>query len=140
MSDDALIAAAEKYVLAYADDERDCIRTDVLNAFYQGAKFQRSVAAPTQGADARPVAIYQQSVDANLGIWKDVTEERCDRLLDEKRRIVYAIRDAAPSDAIKPREVKRDSDFSVTVVFSSCRLASEFQRQMIAASAPMEKT
>lgn len=30
----------------------------------------------------------------------------------------------------KPSEVKRDSDFSVTVVFPSCRLASEFEREM----------
>lgn len=50
-----------------------------------------------------------------------------------------ATRDAAPSDAPKPREVKRDSDFSVIVVFSSCRLASEFERQMIAASEPRDK-
>lgn len=39
--------------------------------------------------------------------------------------------DARPV-AISPREVKRDSDFSVTVVFASCRLASEFESQMIA--------
>jgi hypothetical protein len=44
-----------------------------------------------------------------------------------------ATRDASPSDALKPRWVKRDSDFSVTVVFASCRLASEFERQMISA-------
>jgi hypothetical protein len=44
-------------------------------------------------------------------------------------------RDDSPGGAAKPRWVKRDSDFSVTVVFASCRLASEFERQMITAGA-----
>lgn len=34
------------------------------------------------------------------------------------------------NSAAKPSEVKRESDFSVTVVFPSCRLASEFEREM----------
>lgn len=37
----------------------------------------------------------------------------------------------------KPSEVKRDSDFSVTVVFPSCRLASKFEREMKARSEDM---
>lgn len=34
-----LIAAAEKHAAAYEADERDDIRTDVLNAFYAGSKY-----------------------------------------------------------------------------------------------------
>jgi hypothetical protein len=102
------------------------------------------LSAPTQGADARPVAIYQVRARGD-DKWSDVLEgvhDSCHRLHSHKfdTRIVYATRDAAPSDGIVPREVKRDSDFSVTVVFASCRLASEFERQMIAAIAPREKT
>jgi hypothetical protein len=33
----ALIDAAEKHAEAYDGDDRECIKTDVLNAFYAGA-------------------------------------------------------------------------------------------------------
>ena len=36
---DALIDAAENHAALYDDDPRDCIKTDVINAFYAGAKF-----------------------------------------------------------------------------------------------------
>jgi hypothetical protein len=49
-----------------------------------------------QGADARPVAIYQKAVDANLGIWKDITQGLYNGIGRDHRRIVYATRDAAP--------------------------------------------
>ena len=35
------IEAAEKYALLYADDDRQDIVTDVLNAFYAGGKYER---------------------------------------------------------------------------------------------------
>jgi hypothetical protein len=34
---DALIDAAEEYATAYDGDDRPCIKTDVMNAFYAGA-------------------------------------------------------------------------------------------------------
>ena len=36
-----LIDAAEKYAEIYSDDERQDIKTDVLNAFYHGANYQK---------------------------------------------------------------------------------------------------
>lgn len=39
---DALIDAAEEHASAYDDDERECIKTDVMNAFYQGAAWHAS--------------------------------------------------------------------------------------------------
>jgi hypothetical protein len=38
----ALIDAAEKCAEDYADDPRECIQTDVMNAFYQGAAWHAS--------------------------------------------------------------------------------------------------
>lgn len=39
MSTEKLIQAAEAYAAKYNDDPRDCIKTDVLNAFYAGHKY-----------------------------------------------------------------------------------------------------
>lgn len=36
---DRLIDAAEAHADSYKDDDRECIVTDVMNAFYAGAKF-----------------------------------------------------------------------------------------------------
>jgi hypothetical protein len=38
----ALIDAAHKHAEAYDDDDRECIKTDVMNAFYQGAAWHAS--------------------------------------------------------------------------------------------------
>jgi hypothetical protein len=38
LTTDQLIAAAEKCAEAYNDDDRPCIKTDVLNAFYAGSE------------------------------------------------------------------------------------------------------
>jgi hypothetical protein len=71
---------------------------------------------------------YRDSeIDGMWGAWQARAAIAADRAT------ATATRDASPSDAMKPRWVKRDSDFSVTVVFASCRLASEFERQMTAA-------
>lgn len=43
MDQDKLVAAAEKWAAAYDGDDRQHIKTDVLNAYYQGAKFQDEV-------------------------------------------------------------------------------------------------
>jgi hypothetical protein len=56
------------------------------------------LAAPTQGADARPVAIYQISLALHSGMWIDTDAEHYADYLDDYRRIVYATRDAVPSD------------------------------------------
>lgn len=45
---DALIDAAERYAASYDDDERELIKTDVLNAFYAGANWQRVLGGPEQ--------------------------------------------------------------------------------------------
>lgn len=37
------IAAAELYTEAYNEDDRDCIKTDVLNAFYAGVEFGKTL-------------------------------------------------------------------------------------------------
>lgn len=39
MDNEHLIRAAEAHAAAYAGDDRECIVTDVLDAFYAGAKF-----------------------------------------------------------------------------------------------------
>lgn len=39
---DSLINAAEDHATAYEDDDRECIKTDVINAFYAGFKFATS--------------------------------------------------------------------------------------------------
>jgi hypothetical protein len=36
---DKLIDAAEEYATSYDDDDRDCIKTDVMNAFFAGAAY-----------------------------------------------------------------------------------------------------
>jgi hypothetical protein len=49
---ETLTAAAEKHASAYAGDDRECIVTDVLNAFYAGAKYAahaQEKAAATRG-------------------------------------------------------------------------------------------
>lgn len=47
LNNDVLIAAAEAHAAAYEDDDRQDIKTDVLNAFYAGAKFaDKIVPAP----------------------------------------------------------------------------------------------
>ena len=38
---DALIYAGDQYTNKYKDDDRQDIKTDVLNAFYQGANWMR---------------------------------------------------------------------------------------------------
>jgi hypothetical protein len=57
--------------------------------------------ARTQGADARPVAIYQIRASRFVSDWTDVSslDPRFHDYPEELRRIVYATRDAAPSDA-----------------------------------------
>ena len=40
-SQDALIYAGDQYTDKYKDDDRQDIKTDVLNAFYQGANWMR---------------------------------------------------------------------------------------------------
>jgi hypothetical protein len=39
MNTDKLIDAADDYAASYASDDRECIKTDVINAFYAGAEF-----------------------------------------------------------------------------------------------------
>jgi hypothetical protein len=57
---------------------------------------------PSQGADARPVAIYQMSANIRSDEWKDCSKDAHDHMAKYpacfKTRIVYATRDAAPSD------------------------------------------
>jgi hypothetical protein len=38
---DELIQAAEKYADTYSDDDRQDIKTDVLNAFFAGSEFYK---------------------------------------------------------------------------------------------------
>jgi len=54
--------------------------------------------APTQGADARPVAIYQVHMNGS-GTWLDITQREHEDNVARgiKSRIVYATRDAAPN-------------------------------------------
>jgi hypothetical protein len=44
MNTDKLIDAAHDHARAYDGDDRECIATDVLNAFYAGAKFGEKAA------------------------------------------------------------------------------------------------
>lgn len=64
------------------------------------------VAAPTQGADARPVAIYQIRASRFVSDWTDVSslDPRFHDYPKELRRIVYATRDAELSDGPSFRE------------------------------------
>lgn len=60
------------------------------------------LAAPTKGADARPVAIYQISPALHSGMWIDTDAEHYADYLDDYRRIVYATRDASPLVDARP--------------------------------------
>lgn len=57
-----LIAAAEHHAQAYADDDRECITTDVINAFYAGADWARARNLPSGPVNLpagwKPVPIY----------------------------------------------------------------------------------
>lgn len=77
----ALIDAAEKYAEKYDGDDRECIRNDVLNAFYAGAKFAaaqkpdapRSRPVQCVGAvhrDTLPMLSNLQSTDA-VKLWPE---------------------------------------------------------------------
>ena len=44
-----VIKAAEKYAENYDDDDRECIKTDVINAFYAGTKFCKAAITAAGG-------------------------------------------------------------------------------------------
>jgi len=68
-----------------------------------GKTFYTDEAAPTQGADARPVAIYQvnEGCVRTGDLWRDVAEASYAplRARGYQGRIVYATRDTVPSSS-----------------------------------------
>lgn len=55
LTDDEIIDAAEKRAENYNDDDRQDIKTDVMNAFYAGVEFARSRTVTTA-----PAAVLDQ--------------------------------------------------------------------------------
>lgn len=66
------IAAAENYAAYYGDDERDHIKTDVVNAFYAGMKYARR-ATPAAPAVPEPVPMVASDKDR---VMEALTEAR----------------------------------------------------------------
>lgn len=85
-----LMSALDVFI-AKQDEEWRHTNRDLTMAFV-GVVFSKDTAPATGSA---PVAIYQKSVDSNLGIWKDISEKEYDVRLDSKR-IVYADSRSAP--------------------------------------------
>lgn len=52
LTDDALIDAANARADLYEGDDRPCIKTDVMNAFYAGAEFAKRAAPADQDDEA----------------------------------------------------------------------------------------
>lgn len=59
LTDDALIDAANARAALYDDDDRPCIKTDVMNAFYAGAEFAKRASPADQGEDARDAVMLE---------------------------------------------------------------------------------
>lgn len=49
-----MIDAAEEYASNYNDDDREHIKTDVINAFYAGIRFAMLNASPESAAPSTP--------------------------------------------------------------------------------------
>jgi hypothetical protein len=62
-----LIDAAEKHATAYDGDDRDCIKTDVINAFYAGAEFARRAQPEGEAPQAESYARYFAGNEATPG-------------------------------------------------------------------------
>jgi glycerophosphoryl diester phosphodiesterase len=64
----ALIAAAEQHAAKYDGDDRQDIKTDVRNAYYQGAHWARKQPAPAQGKPKSPMLdeFLQHAKDAGI--------------------------------------------------------------------------
>ena len=56
---DALIYAGDQYTDKYKDDDRRDIKTDVLNAFYQGANWMRKTNPARSGVAHRAAHAYE---------------------------------------------------------------------------------
>jgi hypothetical protein len=88
--------------------------------------------APTQGADARPVAIYQMRSPIGAAVWLDVDKATYDYHSEPEadRRIVYATRDANPTvderPALTDEQVEKGwrATFSTGNPYCPCNLTS----------------
>ncbi len=73
----ALIEAAEVYASGYDDDDREDVKTDVLNAFYQGAAYGENC------ADQR-IKVLEKDVEVARGQY----EGACDIIRQLERELV----------------------------------------------------
>lgn len=94
---DKLIDAAEAYAVLYDDDDRDCIKTDVMNAFFAGHAYRVNIKHVGECA-ADPIAeqvcdaIYQERTDDNLALCEALRAIYA--LCGEDEQIVKIINDA----------------------------------------------
>lgn len=73
---DALIEEAEKYAEAYDGDDRPCIKTDVLNAFYHGAHWAKKASSLVAQEAAQPPAQPEPNATDQAHVWNK-EGERC---------------------------------------------------------------
>ncbi len=77
-----LIDAADKHAQNYAGDPRDCIKTDVLNAFYAGAKWQARASLRT--AAPVPTAAPQEAIDDAIRAARNSAFERAAEMCEQR--------------------------------------------------------
>jgi hypothetical protein len=93
---DQIIDAANERAALYDGDDRECIKTDVMNAFYAGVEFARQAASAAPVAD--PVKIIQDLIDSH----KRDTNGEC----DESCEIVERMEAARDAIAAAPHQLK----------------------------------
>ena len=119
-SSEALIDAAEKHAANYEGDPRQDIKTDVLNAFYAGAKW-----AGTAGVRES----YLDSVYDLLDIAKDcrTPDILLERVLDLKRKATSGVEPSDPLDrakAIRERVAELEAERDQLIAEHSAILGS----------------
>lgn len=104
MKTDQIIDAAEKHAAAYDGDDRQDIKTDVMNAFYAGVKFASdhpSAAEPVAWDDAERISDLPEVDAAIRGFLADPTG-------DNATGMVRSILDAAPDHSSEKQKSPAD--------------------------------
>lgn len=83
----ALIDAAELHARAYDDDDRDCIKTDVINAFFAGAAYQAKRNRAEYGRPSKPPSEWT-AIE-----WKRVRRNQPSRWLIGEEHYLSMLRD-----------------------------------------------